>query len=324
MSTHTMPGDRQGGARPSGVPAVPSLRFTAGTQPPRTVLPAGACDCHMHVYDGRYPAVPGAKLLPPDATVADYRRLQQRTGTRRTVLVTPSTYGTDNRCMLDGLAALRGATGEEARGVAVVDMATADAELERLHALGVRGIRLNLSQGVSNAAGELLPLARRIAPLGWHVQLLMAPDLLATLAPVLQALPVPAVFDHLGRIPPGLAGRHPAHSLLLDLLGAGRAWVKLSGGYIVSERHAVDDPALHALARSYLDAAPERVVWGSDWPHATASAGVQPMPDDALQLDVLAGWARNAGTLRHVLVDNPEALYGFAPATAAATDPASS
>ncbi len=318
MSTHTMPGDRQDDTRPSTVLPVP---FTTGTQPPRTVLPAGACDCHMHVYDGRYPAVPGAKLLPPDASVADYRLLQRRIGTRRTVLVTPSTYGTDNRCMLDGLAALGGEGAGEARGVAVVDMATPDAELQRLHALGVRGIRLNLSQGVSNAAGELQPLAARIAPLGWHVQLLMAPDLLTTLAPVLRTLPVPAVFDHLGRIAPEQAGRHPAHRLLLELLGSGCAWVKLSGGYIVSERHAVDDPALHALARSYLDTAPERVVWGSDWPHATASAGVQPMPDDALQLDVLAGWARDAGTLRRVLVDNPQALYGFAPATAATSFP---
>ncbi|MES2183865.1 MAG: amidohydrolase family protein [Pseudomonadota bacterium] len=292
MSTQAMPGPWQEGARP------------------HTPVPPDACDCHMHVYDGRYPAAAGARLRPPDASVADYRRLQQRIGTRRTVLVTPSTYGTDNRCMLVALAEL----GTAARGVAVVDAAVSDAELARLGALGVRGVRFNLSLGSANTAAELLPLAHRIAALGWHVQLLMAPDALCALAGVLRRLPVPVVFDHLGRIAPADAGRHPAHRLLLDLLGTGRAWVKLSGGYIVSPSHAVDDPALAALARSYIDAAPERVLWGSDWPHATASAGLHPMPDDAQQLDVLAGWSRDGRTLQGVLVDNPQALYGFAPA----------
>lgn len=286
------------------------VRFSAGTTAPRTALPAGACDCHVHLYDSRFPAEPAARLRPPDAGVDDLRALQRRIGSTRAVLVTPSTYGTDNRCMLEGLAAL----GADARGVAVIGGHESDAELLRLHEAGVRGVRLNLSLGVSGTVDALLPLAWRIAPLGWHLQLLMAPDLLAQQAGVLRQLPAPLVFDHFGRIPPALAGRHPAHPLLLELLQEGRAWMKLSGGYIVSERHAVDDPALDALAAGYLRAAPERVVWGSDWPHATATAGVQPLPDDARQVDRLAEWAEltgDAGTLRRVLVDNPAALYGF-------------
>lgn len=289
-----------------------SVRFSAGTAAPRTALPAGACDCHVHVYDSSFPATPGARLLPPDASVQDYRALQQRIGTTRTVLVTPSTYGADNRCMLEALASL----GSDARGVAVIDGSESDAELQRLHALGVRGVRLNLSLGVSGSVDLLRPLAHRIAPLGWHLQLLMAPDMLVTQAKVLRQLPVPVVFDHFGRIAPALAGRHPAHALLLDLLQAGRAWIKLSGGYIVSEHHAVDDPALDALAAGYLRAAPQRVLWGSDWPHATASSGLQPMPDDARQIDRLNDWVQQNGgptTLQCVLVDNPAALYGFAP-----------
>ena len=289
------------------------VRFSAGTAAPCTALPAGACDCHVHLYDGRFPADPAARLRPPDAGADDLRALQRRIGTTRVVLVTPSTYGTDNRCLLEGLAAL----GAEARGVAVIGGHESDAELLRLHGAGVRGVRLNLSLGVSGTVDSILPLAQRIAPLGWHLQLLMAPDLLAQQAGVLRRLPVPLVFDHFGRIPPALAGRHPAHALLLELLQEGRAWMKLSGGYIVSERHAVDDPALDALAAGYLRAAPDRVVWGSDWPHATATAGVQPLPDDALQVDRMADWARQAGdaasTLQRVLVDNPAALYGFAP-----------
>ncbi len=295
-------------------PATP-VRFSAGTAAPRMPVPAGACDCHVHLYDSRFPADPAARLRPPDAGVQGLRALQRRIGSTRAVLVTPSTYGTDNRCMLEGLAAL----GAEARGVAVIGGHESDAELLRLHEAGVRGVRLNLSLGVSGTVDSLLPLARRIAPLGWHLQLLMAPDLLAQQAGVLRQLPVPLVFDHFGRIPPALASRHPAHALLLELLQEGRAWMKLSGGYIVSERHAVDDPALDALAAGYLRAAPERVVWGSDWPHATATAGVQPLPDDARQVDRLADWAEqtgDAGTLRRVLVDNPAALYGFAPVPA--------
>lgn len=298
-------------ALPRDSSAVP-VRFSAGTAAPRTPLPAGACDCHVHVYDGRFPAAPGARLRPPDASAQDLRALQRRIGTARTVLVTPSTYGTDNRCMLEGLAAL----GAAARGVAVIDGSEGDAELQRLHAAGVRGVRLNLSLGVSGTARSLAPLAERIAPLGWHLQLLMAPDLLAAQAGVLRALPVPLVFDHFGRIPPALAGRHPAHAVLLGLLERGQAWIKLSGGYLVSEHRSVEDPALDALAASYLRCAPGRVLWGSDWPHATATAGEQPLPDDARQVDRLADWAAAAGgaaTLRRVLVDNPAALYGFAP-----------
>lgn len=286
-----------------------TVPFSAGRQRPQAALPAGACDCHVHVYDGRYPAAPGAKLLPPDASARDYQALQRRIGTTRVVLVTPSTYGTDNRCMLDGLAAL----GPQARGVAVIDGSESEAELRRLHALGVRGVRLNLSLGVSGTADLLEPLARRIAPLGWHLQLLMAPELLAAQGDVLRRLPVPLVFDHFGRIAPGGEGQS-AHALLLELLGAGRAWIKLSGGYLVSERRTVEDPALDALAASYLRCAPGRVVWGSDWPHATASAGVQPMPDDARQIDRLHDWLRQAAVSPlSVLVDNPQALYGFPP-----------
>lgn len=288
------------------------VAFSVGTERPAVAVPAGACDCHVHVYDSRFAPAPGARLLPPDASAGDYGQLQRRIGTTRTVLVTPSTYGSDNRCMLEGLAAL----GEQARGVAVIDGSESDGELQRLHALGVRGVRLNLSLGVSGTAELLEPLAARIAPLGWHLQLLMAPDLLASLGSVLRRLPVPLVFDHFGRIAPAQAGMHPAHTLLLELLAQGRAWVKLSGGYIVSPLHTVEDPALDALAHSYLRSAPDRVLWGSDWPHATATAGVQPLPDDARQLDRLAQWIDGAGqgaaTLHGVLVDNPRALYGFA------------
>ncbi|MFD0668637.1 amidohydrolase family protein [Ramlibacter sp. MAHUQ-53] len=286
--------------------------FSAGEAVAATPLPAGACDCHLHVYDARVPATPGATLFPPDATVDDYLQVQARMGTARAVLVTPSTYGADNTLLLAGLAQLA-QRGVEARGVAVLTGEEDEASLRGLHAQGVRGVRINLSLGATNDAGSIPRIARRIAPLGWHLQLLMPAAQLTALAPVLRGLPVDLVFDHFGRIPPGGQGREPAHALLLELLGAGRAWVKVSGGYLVSPQGSVEDPGLDDLARSFIDAAPGRVVWGSDWPHATASAGRQPMPDDARQVDRLAQWAGDARRLHQILVANPERLYGFAP-----------
>jgi D-galactarolactone isomerase len=281
--------------------------FSAGAAAPATHVPAQACDCHVHVYDPAFPAVPSARLTPPPASPQDYALLQRRIGTSRVVLVTSSTYGTDNRALLAGLQAL----GDDARGIAVIGGEEPDGELHRLHAAGVRGIRLNLSLGGGPGLDQLPRLAQRIAPQGWHVQLLMPPDLLARSAELLASVPVPLVFDHFGRIAPTLP-RHAAHSVLIELLQAGTAWVKLSGGCIVSPLKTVDDPALDTLARSYIDAAPERVVWGSDWPHATASAGLQPMPDDARQIDRLAQWAGSDATLHQILVTNPQRLYRFA------------
>ena len=285
--------------------------FSAGAGRTVVDVPEGACDAHVHLYDAAYPAVAGARLTPPEASAADYRLLQRRTGTQRVVFVTPSTYGCDNRPMLAALAAF----GNQARGVAVVDMAVSDAALHALHASGVRGVRLNLSLGVSSSVEQLRPLAQRIAALGWHLQLLAPPDLLASLGEALADLPVPVVFDHFGRIAPSQAGRHPAHALVLRLLAQRQAWVKLSGAYIVTEQGPPDYADVAALAHGYLQTAPDRVIWGSDWPHASASAGHQPLPDDALQMAQMAGWTGDAATLKRVLVDNPAELYGFSTST---------
>lgn len=284
-----------------------SFSFSAGSGSARTTLPAQACDAHIHVYDCRFTAVAGASLYPPDATIEDYRLVQQRMGTERAVLVTPSTYGADNRPMLAGLAQL----GSQGRGVAVITGDEPAAELQTLHQLGVRGARINLSLGVLHQPGDIEKIARCIAPLGWHLQLLMPLEQFAGLAERLRTLPVELVFDHFGRVTPGLCGRHPAHALLLELLRARRAWVKLSGGYLVSPDHTTDDPQLLSLARSFIDAAPDRVIWGSDWPHATASAGRHPMPDDAAQIEALSRWAGDSQQRQQILVHNPQKLYGF-------------
>ncbi|MGJ7555828.1 amidohydrolase family protein [Variovorax sp. RB3P1] len=291
--------------------------FSAGRGRTPVDVPPDACDCHVHLYDARYTAAPGATLRPPDASAADYRRLQRRTGTQRVVFVTPSTYGVDNGPLCDALSAF----GTQARGVAVVGEQVDDSELEALHARGVRGIRLNLSLGVVNSASQIEPLARRIAPLGWHLQLLAPAHTWSDLAGVLGQLPVPVVFDHFGRLAPSMAGRHASHALILRLLEERRAWVKLSGAYIVSERGGPRYEDVAALAHSFLEAAPDRVLWGSDWPHASASAGHQAMPDDAQLMALLADWTGTRQALHRVLVDNPVALYGFDRPTASQETP---
>ena len=287
--------------------------FSAGHDAARVPLPAGACDCHLHMYDQRCPVAPSARLQPPDASLSQYRQVQARMGTQRAVVVTPSTYGSDNRLLVEALAQL----GHDGRGVAVIDAQTSATELAALHACGVRGVRLNLSLGVTHQVSDIRPMAERVAPLGWHLQLLMPLETLQAQASALHALlrelPIELVLDHFARVRPEHLHQHPAHALVLDLLATGRVWLKLSGGYLVSALGSSEDPALHALARSFIDAAPERMLWGSDWPHASASAGLHPLPDDARQIDCLARWAGDAHTLQQVLVRNPEQLYGFAP-----------
>ena len=152
--------------------------WSSGTEPPKLKAPPNACDCHMHIYDSRFPVAPNAKLRPPDATVDDYRLLQKRIGTTRNVVVTPSTYGTDNSCTLDAIAKL----GTTARGVAVVDTSVADAELKRLDGLGMRGIRFNLVQSGATTIDMLEPLSKRVNDLGWHVQIHMLGDQIVEVA----------------------------------------------------------------------------------------------------------------------------------------------
>ena len=280
--------------------------FSAGTRAPKLAAPAGACDCHMHVFDPRFPASPHWTRKPPEAPLHAYRAFQRRIGTTRAVIVNPSTYGTDNRCTLDALAKI----GATARGVAVVDTSVPEAELRRMAELGVRGIRVNFvspqSWGVTTA-GMLETLSTRVAALGWHVQVFMLGDQIVALADVLQRLPTPIVIDHLGRLPQPAGVEHRAFHVIRRLLDQGRAWLKLSGAYMDTKVGAPGYLDVGTVARALVKAAPERMVWGSDWPHTTAET----TPDDALLFDLLADWAPDEATRHRILVRNPEHLYGF-------------
>uniref|UniRef100_UPI00258A1020 amidohydrolase family protein n=2 Tax=uncultured Pseudomonas sp. TaxID=114707 RepID=UPI00258A1020 len=265
---------------------------------------AGSVDCHMHLYDDRYPAAPGAKLLPPNASLDDYHQLQALLGLRRMVIVTPSTYGTDNRCMLDGLARSRG----QARGVAVLDQSITDAELQALHKAGVRGIRFNLSYGGADLA-DLEPLAARVDELGWNVQVVAPGNQLVELESRLQRLPARLVIDHLGHVPQPEGVNSQAFAIVTRLLDGGRTWVKLSGPYIRSRSGPPDYADVGAVARELVRRHPERLLWGSDWPHPTVATGNK--PDDGRIFDLLADWAPDEQVRNAILRDNPVSLYGF-------------
>jgi len=285
--------------------AVPN---SSGTERPTLDVPPLACDCHHHIYDAvRFP--PLARGLEPDARVQDYRLLQRRLGTTRNVIVTPAPYVTDNRVTLDAIAQF----GSNARGVAVVHPSVSDAELKALAAGGIKGIRFALAVPPTSVPATTLdmvePLARRAADLGWHVQFNMAPEQLVAVESMFMRLPATLVFDHMGRLPMPLGLAHPAFTIIRRLMDKGRTWVKLS----VSSGNRGDGPPAYAhatsLAQAYVQAAPERLVWGSNWPHP----GESDRPNDAVLLDLLGKWAPSSALRHRILVENPAALYGFAP-----------
>jgi predicted TIM-barrel fold metal-dependent hydrolase len=276
---------------------------SSGTAPPKLKAPPGSADCHIHIYDPRFP--PRVEK-PTDATVRDYRLLQKRVGVSRVVIVTPRCYVTDNSCTVDAIRQLGIAN---ARGVAVLRPSVTDADLKRLNDEGIRGIRFTLANPETAAVSVdmIEPLAKRIAAFGWHVQLNMEPEQIADAASMLQRLPVTIVFDHMGKL--GFAGgmQHPAYRVIRSLFDAGRAWVKLSGTYLDTCKGPQEYADGTALARSYVNAAPERLVWGSDWPHPSAKVP----PDDAALFDLLLEWVPDEATRDRILVTNPQALYGF-------------
>ena len=290
--------------------AVPN---SAGTAAPKLKAPAGACDCHHHIYDPRFPfARPGARMIP-NSSVADYRLLQRRLGLTRNIVVTPAPFPAsvaDNRVTLDALKTL----GPNARGVAIVYPAITDAELKTLDDGGVRGIRFSLtasdgsSPKIPAATADLIEaLSKRVNAIGWHVQFNIDAYQIVAIADLLDRMPSRLVFDHMGHMPQPAGTAHPAFAVLRRLIDKGRTWVKLSITYDSSK---VGPPAyadVNKVGEAYVKAAPERMLWGSNWPHPSETV----KPDDALLFDQLAAWAPDAATQRRILVENPEIVYGF-------------
>ncbi|WP_166520807.1 amidohydrolase family protein [Bradyrhizobium canariense] len=281
------------------------VRWSTGSEKPRFVPPAGATDCHFHTYDKNYPIAKGATLLPDDALPDDYRALQRRIGTTRGVIVQPSTYGTDNRLQIASRQAL-GAENFRVIGVLAEDIS--NAELRRLDEQGVRGVRFNLGFPGVLTVNSLPTLAPRLADLGWHCQINMRPKQIEDNADLLASLPGRLVFDHLAQVPQPAGVESAPYKIIRGLLDRGKTWVKLSGPYVSSKQGAPDYADAGAVATAYVKAAPERMVWGSDWPHPSERDN---KPDDARLFDLFAQCAGDDIVFKRILVDNPAELYGF-------------
>lgn len=267
-------------------------------------LPAGACDAHCHVFGpaDRFPYAPERRYTPADAPKDMLAALHAHLGIARAVIVQASCHGADNSAMLDAIASKPA----DCRGVAIVDESFDDKALARLHEGAVRGARFNFVRHLGGAPdmSAFHRMVERIKPLGWHVVLhLDAPDIIA-LSEMIRRLPVPFVIDHMGRVDASLGTEQPAFRALLDLTRLDRCWVKVSGAERIS-RHPF--AAAVAIARALVEAAPDRVLWGTDFPHPNLKEPV----DEADLVDLIPQFAPTPESQRRLLVDNPARLYGF-------------
>jgi D-galactarolactone isomerase len=276
---------------------------SSGTERPKLKAPPLACDCHQHIYDPvRFPFTqPGSES---NATVADYRRFQKRLGTTRNIIATPKPYLTDNRVTLDAISQF----GANARGLAAVDPAITDTELESLKQGGISGVRFLLLGGnAAEAIARIQPLANRVNEMGWHIDFGISADQIVAVEDMLMSFPAVLVFDHMARIPEPAGVNHPAFTIMRKLLDKGRTWVKLS---LASTDSKIGPPTyadVVEVAQAYVKAAPERMVWGTNWPHPNETT----KPDDAMIFDLLSQFAPDGATRHRILVKNPEVLYGF-------------
>ncbi len=277
---------------------------------PKLRLPPLSCDCHAHVLGpaARYAYSSARVYTPPDCLLPDYQHMLKTLGVERAVLVQPSVYGADNTVMLEAMKC----NSARLRGVAVVADDIADRELKAMHDAGVRGVRVNIVDVKDRKPGTLpldsfRKLAQRIRPLGWHMELLLHVDEFPDLDRTFADFPVDIVLGHLGYMRTDKGVDAPGFQALLRIIKRGRCWVKLTGPYRISTV-ALPYPDVTPFAHALTVANPERIVWGSDWPHVMAKGA---MPNDGDLCDLLSEWIPDAATREEVLVHNPVRLYGF-------------
>ena len=277
--------------------------------PPRAFTPPpGACDAHCHIFGPGhlFPYSADRTYTPPDSGLHDFERLQQRLGLSRAVFVQASCHGTDNAAMVDALARGNG----RYAGVAMIDESFTDAQLADLHAVGVRGTRFNFVAHLGGAPDLAVywRLVDRVAALGWHIVLHFDAKDLVSYADLLDSMPTPYVIDHMARVDASAGVDQAPFQQLLELMHDERCWVKVSG----AERLTADGTPPYSdvtpFAQALIAAAPQRILWGTDWPHPN----VRHMPDDGDLLDQLSAFAPDEATRNQILVDNPQRLYDFA------------
>lgn len=281
----------------------------SNTRKPRLIAPAGACDTHLHVYGARelYPLAAERNYTPdPHSTLDDYLRVHQVLGLERAVIVTGSANGTNNRATLDAITRMGG----QFKGLALLEPAIGDAELRRFAESGITGFRVKADGKGGLSFDDAEKIAERVAGFSWHVEF-MSQSLAEVIAasPFLSRLKLPYVFDHVAHVEPDQNKNHPEFRELLAVLkNEAQAWINLYSFYQLSRSGAPDYTDMNDVVRDIIDARPDRVIWGSNWPHAGISV---PMPDDADLLDFLLAVAPEEKTRRLILVDNPARLYGW-------------
>jgi predicted TIM-barrel fold metal-dependent hydrolase len=304
------------GRPPAAAPAHASQPST----PVKFDVPAGACDCHAHIFGApQFPYVPERVYTPESTSVAEIRALHRALHTSRAVIIQPSVYGTNNACMLDAVGQL----GASARGIAVIDERTPDSALDDMDRAGVRGIRINL-ETVGQTDPEVgrrrfQTAIERVKGRRWHIQIYTRLSVIEGIKDLVAASPVPIVVDHFGGAQASLGIGQPGFDALLNLMRTGKAYVKLSAVYR-SSTQAPDYADLAPLAKALIAANPQRALWGTDWPHANSTpvpgrtaTDVTPLLqiDDGRVLNQLATWAPDPGQRKIILVENPARLYGF-------------
>ncbi|HWL43270.1 MAG TPA: amidohydrolase family protein [Ilumatobacter sp.] len=274
---------------------------------PALALPPNACDAHCHIFGpgDRFPYSPDRAYTPPDAPLERFEALQERLGLERAVFVQASCHGTDNAAMLD---ALRRGDGRYA-GVAMIDPSFTNAAIGELHEAGVRGTRFNFVAHLGGAPDldEFRSVVHRVAPLGWHIVLHFDAVDIPQYVDLLDRMPCPYVIDHMGRAPVTDGVDQEPFQRLLGLMADDRCWVKISGAERLTADGAAPYDDVVPFAQALIEAAPDRVLWGTDWPHPN----VRVMPDDGDLVDVLAQFAPDEHVRNRILVTNPEALYDF-------------
>jgi D-galactarolactone isomerase len=271
---------------------------------PLLKTPPHACDTHMHIYDSRFPTV-GGTPLPADASVADYRQLMGWLGLERVVVVQPNAYGDDNSVTMQAVADL----GPSARAVVVVKPGVSDAELARLTEGGACAIRFMALHGGTLPLELLDEMTARVIPFGWSAVVQLDGRNFPDYEAQLRRLKCPFTIDHIGKFLEPVATDHAAFKSLLRIVDTGRCWVKLSAPYETSKSGAPAYEDVGRLAKALVKAAPERMLWASNWPHAQADKFGY--PDDAGLLDLLREWAPDEQTQTRILATNPAELYGF-------------
>jgi predicted TIM-barrel fold metal-dependent hydrolase len=271
----------------------------------RSKLPAGATDCHSHIVGpaAAWAMVGSRKYEPEEGLVDEYINVIGQLGVERSILVQPSFYGTDNGCQIEAMRVIGRAN---SRGVAVVGEDVEAGELRRLHHAGIRGVRINLMSG-GLALQSLEPIAHKIAPFNWHIQIFASSIAIAAIEARLRSLPVPVVIDHMGCPERGRGISQSGFQVLLRLLNDRVVWVKLAGAERLSVQAGGFDDVV-PFAQALISAAPERVIWGLDWPPSRYFA-TPPAPGD--WIDLLFKYTSDPCQLKSILVDNPAKLYDF-------------